>query len=85
MGRTKGPYKAEFEVGSTVRIADREFLEEFARTWKYHHKLRPEQLAYHGRIVRVTHASVYHGGDELYELERIPGIWHEQCLSAWQE
>ena len=82
MGRTKGPYNAEFPVGSIVRIADREFLEEFYKTWKYHHKLQPEQLDYHGRTARVEKASVYHGGDELYELEGIPGIWHGQCLAT---
>ena len=23
----------------------------------------------------------YHGGDIIYKLVDIPGIWHEQCLS----
>lgn len=81
MGKTKGPYNAEFPVGSTVRIADRASLEEFARSWKYHNKLQPEQIEYHDRVAKVARASVYHGGDELYELEGIPGIWHEQCLA----
>jgi hypothetical protein len=22
----------------------------------------------------------HHGGDELYKLKGVPGIWHEQCL-----
>jgi hypothetical protein len=22
----------------------------------------------------------YHGGDVLYTLDGIPGLWHEQCL-----
>ena len=22
----------------------------------------------------------YHGGDALYELEGVPGVWHEVCL-----
>jgi hypothetical protein len=22
----------------------------------------------------------YHGGDELYWLKEVPGVWHEQCL-----
>lgn len=24
----------------------------------------------------------YHGGDELYGLEGVPGLWHKQCLTA---
>lgn len=82
MGKTKGPYNAEFPVGSTVRIADREQLEKFLKTWKYHHKLMPEQLEFYGRTAKVRTASAYHGGDEIYELVAIPGIWHEVCLSA---
>lgn len=85
MGSTKGPYNAEFEIGDLVRIADLELLEDFAKTWKYHHKLELEQLKYNGRVAKVISASVYHGGDELYELEEIPGIWHEQCLCACRE
>jgi hypothetical protein len=23
----------------------------------------------------------YHGGDVLYVLEGIPGVWHESCLT----
>ena len=82
MGKTKGPYNCEFPVGTTVRIANRESLERFLRDWKYHHKLVPEQLDYGGQVTFVERASVYHGGDELYELQGIPGIWHEQCLEA---
>jgi hypothetical protein len=73
-------YKEDFPVGSKVRIVDALQLQEFQRTWQYHHKLRPEQLAYAGRIAEVQSVSFYHGGDVLYELQGIPGIWHEQCL-----
>jgi hypothetical protein len=80
MGKSKGPYNCEFPKGTAVRIANRDFLEKFLREWKYHHKLTPEQLDYHDQVSIVANASVYHGGDELYELEGIPGIWHEECL-----
>jgi hypothetical protein len=83
MGKTKGPYKAEFEIGTSVQVADREFLENFLREWKFHNKLQPEQLSYHEQIAIVEKAYVYHGGDELYKLIGIPGIWHEQCLKAY--
>jgi len=83
MGKTKGLYKYEFPLGACVRIATLEILEGFQRDWKYHHKIADEQLAYHGRITVVERASIYHGGDELYELRGVPGIWHERCLEAY--
>lgn len=81
MGKTKGPYNLEFPVGSRVQIASKEVLEDFLKSWKYHNKLQPEQIGYSGQTARVKNAGVYHGGDELYELDGIPGIWHEQCLT----
>jgi hypothetical protein len=81
MGKTKGLYNAEFPVGSKVRIADVDSLNEFAETWEYHHPLENNQLQYAGTVTVVKTVSFYHGGDELYTLEDIPGIWHEQCLA----
>ena len=52
----------------------------FRRTWKSHHPLDDSQLAYAGQSAKVSNVSFYHGGDELYQLEGIPGIWHEACL-----
>jgi hypothetical protein len=80
MGKTQGPYKEEFPVGTRVRVADRATLEEFARTWNLHHPLEPQQLAYAGALAKVASVGFYHGGYELYQLEGIPGIWHEACL-----
>ncbi len=82
MGKTKGLYKEEFSKGSAVRIADRAFLESFFQTWKLHNRLEPEQLNYANQIVEVESVGFYHGGDELYKLKGVPGIWHEQCLQA---
>jgi hypothetical protein len=82
MGKTKGPYKEEFPRGSRVKIADRTFLEDFLRTWKFHHKLEPDQLKFADKIATVKSVGFYHGGDELYELDGVPGNWHEQCLRA---
>jgi hypothetical protein len=83
MATGKQPYydPAKFKNGVTVRISERAALEEFSRTWKFHHKLEPEQLAYAGRIAMVKSSAMYHGGDVLYQLEGVPGIWHEQLLS----
>ena len=81
MGKTKGLNNAEFEVGTEVRIADRAFLEEFLEAGQYHNELEPEQLEYAGRTAKVQKVSFFHGGDEIYALEGIPGVWHEECLS----
>ena len=64
----------KFANGSLVQVADGAFLEDFLRTWKYHHKLAPEQLAFAGRTAKVLSGGMYHGGDVLYELEDVPGI-----------
>jgi hypothetical protein len=82
MGKTRGPYKQEYPTGSVVRIADRVALEDFMRTWKLHNKLQSEQLDYAGKTGKVVSCGFYHGGDELYQIEGVPGIWHEQCLKA---
>jgi hypothetical protein len=82
MGKTKGLNQAEFEVGSEVRIADRAFLEEFLEAGQYHNELEPEQLEFAGRTAKVKAVEFFHGGDEIYTLEGIPGVWHEECLTA---
>jgi hypothetical protein len=82
MGKTRGPYKAEFPKGSVVKVASRSILENFLKTWRLHNKLQPEQLEHAGIVAEVESVGFYHGGDELYTLKRIPGIWHEQCLEA---
>ena len=74
------PYKEAFPAGTEVRVADREFLDDFVAAWKYHHKLQPEQLACADRMTKVAGVGFYHGGDPLYKLAGIPGPWHEQCL-----
>jgi hypothetical protein len=75
------PYNEQFPVGTCVQIASKEQLEGFWRSWQYHHPLTVEQLAFAGRPAVVRSVGFYHGGDVLYELEGIPGIWHERCLA----
>jgi hypothetical protein len=75
-----GVYKEAFPAGSSVRIADRAFLEIFKNEWKYHHKLQPEQLQYADRIAVVKGVGFYHGGDPVYQLVGVPGLWLEPCL-----
>ena len=73
-------YHEKFPAGSSVRIVDRPALDEFRRSWKYHNKLEERQLGYHDQIAVVSQVGFYHGGDALYELDGVPGIWHECCL-----
>ena len=73
-------YQELYPQGSSIKIASRQELEEFFSAWRFHHQLEAKQLAYAGRCARVIKIGFYHGGDVLYELENIPGIWHESCL-----
>ena len=82
MGKTKGPYNAEFPVGTWVRVAARETLEKFIAEWKWHHPLEASQLQFAGQRAQIDTASFYHGGGELYQLKGVPGIWHESCLEV---
>jgi hypothetical protein len=54
------------------------------RTWKLHNKLIPEQLEYASTTGKIKSVGFYHGGDELYQIEGVPGIWHECCLESEQ-
>jgi hypothetical protein len=76
------PYHEQFSVATTVRIVERAELERFRREWPFHNKLEARQLSHAGRVARVTDVGFYHGGDVLYRLDGVPGIWHEVCLHA---
>ena len=80
MGATRGPYSEEYPVGTTVKIVDRSTLERFRKEWKLHNPLDESQLAFADKVATVAKVGFYHGGDELYSLKGIPGIWHERCL-----
>jgi hypothetical protein len=73
-------YREDFPKGTLVRIPDLPALERFRAEWKYHHPLTLEQLEYAGRKAKVIDIGYYHGGDVIYTLEGIPGLWNEQCL-----
>jgi len=73
-------YAASFLVGTTVRVIDSERLREFKETWKYHHPLEQDQLAFAGRAAVVEWFAYYHGGEPLYKLVGLDGVWHEACL-----
>lgn len=82
MKREPDPYVAIFPKGALVRIADRNYLEQFAQTWRYHHPLQAEQLKFANVVTTIESIGFYHGGDQLYKLTGVPGIWHPECLRA---
>jgi len=55
-------------------------LARFQADWKSHHPLEPEQLEHAGEVTTVREVTYYQGGDPLYVLDEIPGIWHGACL-----
>jgi hypothetical protein len=76
-----GPYWERYPVGSPVKIAPLEELEEFMKTYKYHHALVPEQLEYAGMLTIVRTVGYYHGGDVVYTLEATEKFaWLEPSL-----
>ena len=80
MGTLHGPYEPDFAIGTPVRIRDVDYLVHFQRTWKHHNPLTDDQVAYAGQNTTVEQVGFYHGGDELYVLTGVPGLWHELCL-----
>jgi hypothetical protein len=74
------PNQELFPVGTRVRVRDSAQLLTFRAEWQYHHPLQDEMLAFASCEARVAAVGFYHGGDVLYELDGVPGLWHEACL-----
>jgi hypothetical protein len=74
-------YREDFPKGSNVRVVDRPALERFRSEWRFHNPLSVEQLDFAGREAKVATVGYYHGGDVLYTLDGLPGVWHERCLA----
>jgi hypothetical protein len=75
-------YQEKYPKGSRVCVKDRAALEVFMRNWRYHHPLQNEQILFAGQTGEVKEVVFYHGGDVLYQINGIPGLWHEECLTA---
>jgi hypothetical protein len=76
------PYQELFPKGSKVRVKDRATLEAFKVEWRWHHPLEGSQLDFAGESGRVASIGFYHGGDVVYWLDGIPGVWHERFLEV---
>ncbi len=74
------PYHEKFPKGTLVRIVGLSELEQFRTAWKLHHPLQPNQFEHAGALARVREVAFYHGGEVLYQLDDVPGTWHESCL-----
>jgi hypothetical protein len=75
-------YQERYPPGSKVKIVDTQQLATFRRTWAFHDPLQDSQLAFAGHTAVVGTVGFYHGGDALYKLRDLPGVWHECCLEA---
>ena len=76
MLRKMSSYKAKHQIGCAIRIKDRVALACFMREWHFHNPLQEPQLDYAGKVAKIKIIDFYHGGDVLYELVDVPGIWH---------
>jgi cellulose biosynthesis protein BcsQ len=73
------PRDAAIPIGSLVRIADREVLEQALRG-SAAHPPEPAQFAHAGATARAVRVLVGADGERLYGLDRCPGLWRESWL-----
>lgn len=72
-------YLAQFPLGTRVRAADREDSSAFNENGVSITRFKPT-TSHAGSHAVVSDVGFYHGGDVLYTLENVPGVWHERCL-----
>jgi hypothetical protein len=70
---------AAIPVGSLVRIADREALEQALREYTAHSP-EPAQFLHAGATARAVQVLVGTDGERLYGLDRYPGLWKQSWL-----
>ena len=54
----KNAYDERFPVGTTVKIKEREYLQDFLKSWHLHNPLCPEQVSRGGQLDVVKLASI---------------------------
>jgi hypothetical protein len=72
----------KYTQGSSVRICSLARLQEFLQTGRYRRKIEPQQFAFAGQIAMVKWSGLYEGGGFVYQLDGVPGLWHEQLLES---
>ena len=70
----------KYTQGSSVRIRSREQLDELSRRPNYQPKIDANQFAFAGQVAMVKWSGLYHGGGYVYQLDGVPGYWHERVL-----
>jgi hypothetical protein len=78
MAAESDPQNAKFPLGSSVRIKSTGQLEAFSRNGKLRYPPSGKQISYGGETDSVRRITFSLSGDVLYELEKAPGMWHEQ-------
>jgi hypothetical protein len=73
-------YRATSTKGDRVKIARRDVLTEFRNTWRHQHPPDLDQIVFAGEDATVKSFGSFNGREVLYELDGIPGLWHERCL-----
>jgi hypothetical protein len=74
-------YNALLAREADVRIADEGLLRQFMRPqYAYHHPVQVGMIEHAGEVAKIAEVAYYHGGDPLYTLYLVPGLWHEACL-----
>src|ERR1700733_7625734 len=82
MAAEGNPHDARFPLGSSVRIKSTGQLEGYGRSGKLRYPPSGKQMAYGGAADSVRRITFSLRGDVLYELEKAPGMWHEQLLEG---
>ena len=82
MAAESNPHGAKFPLGSSVQIKSTGQLEGFSRNGKLRYPPSGEQMAYGGETDSVRRITFSIRGEVLYELEKAPGMWHEQLLEG---
>lgn len=74
-------YRAKFQVGARVRVAEEPVLRRFLRPdWALHHPLDPDLVRLAGTFQVIESVGFFHGGDPVYRLRNTGGTWHEGAL-----
>jgi hypothetical protein len=82
MAAENNAHGAKFPLKSSVRIKSTGQLEGFSRSGKLRYPPSGEQMEHGGQTDSVRRITFSIRGDVLYELEKAPGMWHEQLLEG---
>jgi hypothetical protein len=82
MAADHNPHSAKFPLMSSVRIKSAGQLEAFSRNGTLRYPPSEKQIEYGDQADSIRRITFSIRGDVLYELEKAPGVWHEQLLEG---